>query len=176
MKGNKLVILAVVLVIFILADCLFVLTAQVAQLHNANKKVSVMRKKLSKFEQDLKARPGLLKDKERFQNQLRDTQTRFLSKDDSSFLISEINRVAKEIGLRLNTISPQGLKDIGGKKQDDFYYIPISLTFATGYHSLGRFINRLEKLEFSLRFEDVKLSGNYPDMKVSMVVCGVVKK
>lgn len=176
MKNKKLIIISAVLLIFILVDLFFVLPSQVSQLKQAYKKESEIREKLERFKKDLKNKGKYKKQKEKFEVKARTSQDKFVSENDSSFIIAEINKIAKDQGLKIISIQPKGLREKAERKGTKFYYLPFVVQLNAGFHDIGRFLAQIEKLDFSLVLKRLIMEGNFPQTKATVELCGVVKK
>ena len=162
--------------VFILVDCILFLPFQASNLKNMHKKLTKIKSDLDSLEKDIKHKEEFIKEGQSLEKKLRDIQTRFLSKDDTALIISEINRISKDIGLDIANIKPQPLQEISKKGDSSFYYLPVDLRLNTGFHMLGGFLNRVEQLDFSLKLTQLEIKGEYPDLTVSMQICGIVRE
>ena len=85
-----------------------------------------------------------------------------------SWLLIELSRVARQTGIKYLSISPQP-----EEKKESYIRVPIRIEILCGYHSLGKF---LSKIENSQRFMSVENIGISPDSsnplkhRVSMII------
>ena len=176
MKINKSLIIFIILAVLILADAFFFLPLQVSQLHKMGKKLTEVKKRLEALELDVKNKATYLKRCQALSDELEKVQTKFLTKDDTALIISQINVISKDIGLNISNIRPQALEEISKSEVISFYYLPVDLKFKTGFHKLAVFLNRLEALDFSLDLRQLQIQGEYPDLVIGMKICGIVKE
>jgi len=175
-KKNKTLILFLILAVFLLCDCIFFLPFQISKFKAAGDQSAVIKGKLETLKRDIKNKDSLMEQQQSLENKLRDIETRFLRKGDAALIISEINRISKEIGLDIANIRPYREQEIDKKGDISFYYLPVDLKFNTGFHKLGEFLNRVEKLDFSLKLRRLEIKGEYPELSVEMQICGIVRE
>jgi Tfp pilus assembly protein PilO len=66
--------------------------------------------------------------------------TASLGKKDSNYIISNINALAKETGVKISSIKPEQ-----ESRNADYIKAPFSLTVkSAGYHVIGKFVSKLE--------------------------------
>ncbi|MBU0710002.1 MAG: type 4a pilus biogenesis protein PilO [Candidatus Omnitrophica bacterium] len=98
----------------------------------------------------------------------------FLVRRDESAVISTMSNLAAESGVQVATISPDS-----GQQYDDYIKLPFNLTLkAPDYHSLGRFVSKLESHSDIFVVENAQiLSGyNQESLKINLTVSYVVLK
>ncbi len=162
--------------VFVLFDLGFILPSQVSQLRNARKESAELRKKIESLEQDLSNKTQFVQKRDKLMNVAEESQARFVSENDASFIMAEINRIAKDLGINLVSIQPKSLRKKGSRGKTEFYYLPFIIQLNSKYHDLGRFLNSIEGLDFSLVLKEMIVTGTYPDNQVTLELCGVVKK
>ena len=121
-------------------------------------------------------KPNYESEKQAVEVKLADLQGRFLSKDDSTLIMSEINRLAKQANLEVTRFRPGKLQEISKHGYINFYYLPVDMTIKTSYHRMGQFLNKLEKLDFSMELRELNIKGDFPETVVNMQICGVVRE
>lgn len=76
-------------------------------------------------------------------------------------LMGEISKLADEVNLKIMSMVPQ--KEIRNSEkfttseQQEYYILPISLVARGAYHSLGHFLNRLEKSLFLIKITNIDI-------------------
>jgi Tfp pilus assembly protein PilO len=173
---NKLAIIFVGLAVSIVIDCLFILPSQISNSRNIATKLKETRERLFSLDEDVQNKEKYEAEKQDVETRLADLQGRFLSKDDSTLIMSELNRLAKQANLEVTHFSPRALQEISKRGHINFYYLPVNLQMKTSYHRFGQFLNRLEKLDFSMELRRLNIKGDFPDTQVSMQICGVVRE
>ena len=188
MRKNKSIIIFSILAVFILTDLCFFLPMQLSKARKINRRSLELREKIDSLNKDLQNKQGYINQNQSLERKLRDIQVKFLAKDDAAVIISKINRISKDMSLDVTSIKPQSLQEISKKtttkkkkkKQEkqgiSFYYLPVDLRFNSGYHVLGEFINRLERLDFSLELNQLSITDEVPFTVVNMRICGIVKE
>ncbi|MFH1413692.1 MAG: type 4a pilus biogenesis protein PilO [Candidatus Omnitrophota bacterium] len=96
----------------------------------------------------------------------------FLVRRDESVVINTMSNLAAESGVQVATISPDS-----SQQYDDYIKLPFNLTLkAPDYHSLGRFVSKLESHSDIFVVENTQISSGYNqeslgiNLKVSYVV------
>lgn len=176
MLWNKKLILFIGLVLLVLIDLFVILPSQLSQSRNIYKDVVRIREELSMLDKDLKNKQKLVDEKEAVEIKLRNLQTKFLSKDDSTLIMSQINRISKKLNIDIKNIKPQGLREISREKDTIFSYLPFNVILDTTYHRFGQFLNKLEELDYFLIVKELKIKGEFPKTQINVVICGIVKE
>ena len=176
MAKNKLAIIFVGLAVSIVIDSLFILPSQISNSRNIATKLKEVRARLEALDKDVLNKGKYESEKQDIEARLADLQGRFLSKDDSTLIMSEINRLAKQANLEVTHFSPRALQEISKRGYINFYYLPVNLQIKTSYHRFGQFLNKLEKLDFSMELRRLNIKGDFPDTEVNMQICGVVRE
>jgi Tfp pilus assembly protein PilO len=176
MAKNKLTIIVIGLAFSILVDFFFILPSQISNSRHIAKQLKETRAQLANLDKDIQNRANFQAEKQAVEAKLADLQGRFLSKDDSTLIMSEINRLAKQANLEVLSFRPQALQEISQRGHIKFHYLPVTLQIKTGYHRLGEFLNKLEKLDFSMELRELNIRGEFPDTTVTMQICGVVRE
>lgn len=176
MKRNRLVIIISGIVsAFVILDLLFFLPFQIYKIRGASKNLAKLRKELQELDKDSLHKDSFVKEKAELSRRNREVQSKFISREDASLMISEINRVGKIMRISILDITPGKMEEAGKKGKKVFYYLPVFLHFRSGFHKLGRFINALENLDFYLVVKEISIKGEFPDTQIRMTLCGVVK-
>lgn len=176
MKKNKIIIIFSSLAAFVLIECFLILPLQISKLKNTSKDLTQLSSKLENLKEDMKNKEKFIEEKDSFQKKLRNIQGRFLPKEAASIIMSEINNLSKDMDLDILSVKPQDLEEISKTKKATFYYLPVGLKMFANYHRLGVFLNRLENLGLALRVKELEITGEFPDIKVYLVICGTVKE
>ncbi|MFC1514872.1 type 4a pilus biogenesis protein PilO [Candidatus Omnitrophota bacterium] len=176
MAKNKTAIIFIGLAVAILIDCFFILPSQISNSRNIRVQLKEIREKLGALDKDIQNKGNYEAEKQAVEAKLADLQGRFLSKDDSTLIMSEINRLAKQANLEVIRFRPGKLEEISRRGHINFYYLPVDLRLKTSYHRMGAFLNKLEKLDFSLELKQLRIEGDFPDLQVSLQICGVVRE
>jgi len=98
----------------------------------------------------------------------------FLVRRDESIVISTVSNLAAESGVQVANISPDS-----GQQYDDYIKLPFNLTLkAPDYHSLGRFVSKLESHSDIFVVENTQISSGYnqESLKINLKVSYVVLK
>ena len=98
----------------------------------------------------------------------------FLVRRDESVVINTMSNLAAESGVQVATISPDS-----EEQYDDFIKLPFNLRLkASDYHSLGRFVSKLESHSDIFVVENAQISSGYnqESLKINLKVSYVVLK
>lgn len=78
---------------------------------------------------------------------------------DIPYLLQYLSQIGKETQVKLMKI--EKLKEIKSERDQALYVtVPLSLTFKSGYHNSGLFINKLETAKRFMKIQDFTISGN----------------
>ena len=176
MAKNKLAIIFVGLAVSIVIDCLFILPSQISNYRSIATQLKETGERLVKLDKDVQNKGKYEAEKQDVEARLADLQGRFLSKDDSTLIMSELNRLAKRANLEVTHFSPRALEEISKRGHINFYYLPVNLRIKTSYHRFGQFLNKLEKFDFSMELKRLTIKGDFPDIQVNLQICGVVRE
>jgi len=177
MKRNRLlIIISGIVSIFVILDLLLFMPFQVYKIRGISKNLTKLRRELQALEKDSLHKDAFVKEKADLGRKNKKAQAKFISREDASLMISEINRVGKAMSISILDITPGKMEEADRKGKKKFYYLPVSLNFRSGFHKLGRFINALENLSFYMVVKDLSVRGEFPDTQISMTVCGVIKE
>jgi len=175
-RNRLLIIISGIVSAFVVLDLLLFLPFQVYKIRGASKDLTKLRRDLQELGKDSRHRGVFVKEKADFVHKNKNVRAKFISEEDASLMISEINRIGKAMRISILDITPGKMEEVGKKGKKEFYYLPVSLNFRSGFHKLGRFINALENLSFYIVVRDLSVKGEFPDTQVRMTVCGVIKE
>ena len=80
-------------------------------------------------------------------------EKRIPSEKGTSWLLMELSRIARETGIRYVSIVPAE-----EKKEESYVRIPIQVQIKCGYHSLGRFLSRIENSQRFMTVDNLTIS------------------
>jgi len=72
---------------------------------------------------------------------------------DPDWLMQEIGRLAREVGVHITSLTPQAPRQFS-----DGTLLSVSVNFTTSYHNLGQFVSRLESSGALLRIDELELT------------------
>lgn len=173
---SKKSIIGIILLVVVLVDISFVFGFQISRFAKADKKIKELNEKIVAFERDLQAKPNLLASKENLESEIMLTESHFLAKEEVTYILSEINKVAKKTGIDIKNTRLEEQEDAGGSFGVSFFYLPVSVSVVASYHQFGSFLNELERKEIPIRLKEVVVSGFAPELQIKAVLVGVAKE
>lgn len=73
-------------------------------------------------------------------------------------LLSELNKLADEIGVKLVSIKPGESTRVPIPDTEQYFLeIPIEIEIKSGYHQFGRFVNKIENSRWVIRIEEFSI-------------------
>ena len=104
-------------------------------------------------------------DKERLLKQVSATQTKigtyrkvFSEKNETSWLIDEINRMAGESGLTLLSVDPAPVSD----RTENYQKLSVRIETTGSFHQLGNFVSQTENHPVMIRVSNVRIDPGRP--------------
>lgn len=160
---------------FVLLDIFFIFIPQFKQLRAISLKSKEYRIKFNTLNRELTLKSSFLKEREAVKKRIETREARFLRKEDRPLVLSEINRIVKELGLEvlnMKLAEPQKVEELG---ELTLYYLPVVMELNTDYHSLGKFLNLLERNKIYFFTQELKIKRGPRNNNIELVVCGIVK-
>ena len=102
----------------------------------------------------MKIQRDLVEDYRLVRKVLQDFESKLLKEDELPSVLSGVNEIAKEVGVKLKSVDLDRSFKATGKSIAE---IPIKLKLRSPYHNLGVFLNRLEKSQKFLAIADLEL-------------------
>jgi len=129
-------------------------------------KVSVLKKDLTDGKSLLKNRDAIEKEKESLQHKIDSYGKVFPSQHEIPKLLESLSSIAAESGVRIIGIRPiaQKTKDLE-KKAKAYQEIPIEIIARSGYHQLGRFLQKLETGDRFIIVKGIEIAANGLNIK-----------
>ncbi len=107
--------------------------------YNFNKNTSAELNKVKEQEKNESAKTEVIKDLSRLESRLNQIKNN-LGKKDSNYIISDINGIAKETGIKISSIKPE--QEFKGP---DYTKTPFNMALkSSSYHLVGKFVSKLE--------------------------------
>ena len=127
------------------------------------------REQYTSIEKKLKASRAKVKDSElliyikNMRDKIADLEKRIVTDVDMTFVLEDISGLAKDSGLVLKQILPKKEIPLKGKYKKNLYYEQLLFTGKGTYHSLGKFISRLENSKYVCKIESITILPNIND-------------
>ena len=180
-KNFSLVVMSAVVVLIIL-DLVFILMPEIKLISGLSSKGRVETQKLQLGKRELGEVTKISDDLQQKLELANSLESKFVTEDKLALIIETISKLASESAVNLVQVTP--LKQIDRnqsvKKLNDenFVEIPILVSGTSDYHSLGKFINSLEKAKEYMRVSDFKILGNplnYKQTSISLNIIAMLK-
>ena len=88
----------------------------------------------------------------------------FSKEKEIPMLLENLSKIAKSSGVKISGIKPINgsplRKPQEAEKEKDYQEVPIAVTAQSGYHELGKFINKLENDTRFMQVSDIKIEAN----------------
>ena len=164
-----------VLILILLIDFFAFMQFQLKGLKTSSEEIKKATEDIERFQTD-QQRIGQIKGTlKNSKEQFEELNANVRALQDVPLIMQEMNALATDANLTVDQISP--LRD----KQEDFfssgdiklYSLPIVLSFHSGYHNFGKFLNALENSKLMFLVQDLVLAGNDKqnvDIGVTMTV------
>ena len=149
-------IIAVLAVILLYGKILFMpkmkqISSVGAQIKNLSGEIKRVQKMFSGKETLLQRRDALL-------SKINSYEEKLSSEKEIPALLEELSEMANQTGVKIDSIEPPKL---GTAEKGKLYQeVPILIRGKSGYHQLGRFINRLENSARFMKVKGIDITGN----------------
>ena len=151
-KGRYYIFGAFLLLIFAL-DYIFLMRPQFTALNKINPEIKIVSDQINKAKEDMTKLDSYRKDLQNMSSKFAEAKVSVRSRDEVSMILEHIAYIANETGVKIDQIMPDMLEQelLTENNQVKYYDLPIYLETRCGYHNLGRFLNRLDTEDISLR-------------------------
>ena len=134
-------------------------------------KYRTARNKYLSIERELKRSRAKVKDSEllvyikNLKDKISALEGKVVTDVDMTFVLEDISGIAKDSGLTLKQILPKEKIPVKGRHKDKLYYVKLLFTGQGSYHSLGKFISRLENSKYVCKIESITILPNINDYR-----------
>ncbi|MFA5156024.1 MAG: type 4a pilus biogenesis protein PilO [Candidatus Omnitrophota bacterium] len=178
LDSKKIILIALVAVFIIYADCAFLIKAQLGHLRN-------LRPKVAKLQKDIKAFNKSFSEMSRFKSEEGEpvvSGKQMIAESDLTDLLEYISDTGNSNNIRITQVKP--VREVRAKEEKspaagNFIPVYISLDILAGYHNLGTFINILENGDKFIAVQDLRISrdkNDYMRQEVNLTLKTYVKK
>jgi Tfp pilus assembly protein PilO len=153
---KKLMIAAIVCLMIIILDVIFVMKLQLSVLGTQGPKIVKLKKELQALDNDLQKMQSL-KSKDgnkRFGVVLKKS---IVPEGQITTLLQNISETAKKYGIRISQMK-QSSEAQPGKQAPSLIPYLISLDLTADYHTFGKFLNQLENGDIFIAVQDLRIS------------------
>ncbi|RKY38453.1 MAG: hypothetical protein DRP76_04450, partial [Candidatus Omnitrophota bacterium] len=139
-------------------------------------RIRKIKKELSRYKEDIENKTSLFKEKEKLRREIMEEESRIASLNDTSALSAYISEEAKKTAVEILKITLQDEQLIKETPTANYFYLPLVIEAEADFHNLALFFNRLHKGMYLLETKEVIIQSRWPNHKIKMVVCGIVKE
>ncbi len=160
-------LLTVMVAVFLIGGYFYLLIRPaLGELMELVPKVSSLRRELAAAKNLINSRPVVENHKNELDQKIKEFERIFPREREIPKLLEKLSKVAGESGVKIIGIKPIGSSGYDQKEVEDIYQaIPIEIIASSGYHELGKF---LQKLETGYRFfmiKDLEISTSKSSVK-----------
>jgi Tfp pilus assembly protein PilO len=169
-------------VLYILIFITFVLVSvlltpyQLKRFFTLNSKVKALKKRIVQVNEDIKSQDKLDADKEKIRREIIDFKSKIATSTDISTLQANISKSAKRNGIEIVEINLENPKSYKANLESKFFLLPIKIALRCGFHSLGHFLNEIERGDYFLEIKNLLIQGSKPYHNVNIEILVLIKK
>ena len=151
--NNRYYVLGGFMALVFLLDYFVLMSPQLAALGKINPEIRAVSDSIRRAKVDLKKLDSYQSDLENLSEKFEEANLKVKSRDEVPIILEHIANVASETGVKIDQIMPDsfGQELLTENSQRRYYDLPIYIEARSGYHSLGRFLNKLNQNDISLR-------------------------
>lgn len=173
MDQKKIILIALLAVLFVYVDYRFVFAPQLKGIKETQAKVVQKQKDLDLLHASLPRLNELANKEKQAQATISNFSMKFVSEDEIVSLLQRISEIADKYRVSISEIKPskQGGDPRFGKNNEALPGAPLLITLSglCDYHNLGRFLGDLESMEIYIAVETFKITPQQTDSLVQKV-------
>jgi len=151
--NNRYYVLVGFMALFFLLDYFVLMSPQLSALGKINPEITAISDNIKRVKADMKKLDTYQSDLEEMSKKFEEANLKVKSRDEVPIILEHIANIAGETGVKIDQITPDSLDQelLTENDQRKYYDLPIYIEARSGYHSLGRFLNKLSQSGISLR-------------------------
>jgi len=151
--NNRYYVLVGFMALFFLLDYFVLMSPQLSALGKINPEIQAVSDNIKRVKGDMKKLDTYQSDLEKLSEKFEEANLKVKSRDEVPIILEHIANIAGETGVKIDQIMPDSLDQelLTENNQRKYYDLPIYIEARSGYHSLGRFLNKLSQSDISLR-------------------------
>jgi len=151
--NNRYYVIIGILAFFLLLDFFILMRPQLAQLKKINPQIKKVSGKINNAKSDMRKLDEYRETLEKLSSKFNQANLKVKSRDEIPVILEHIANVARDTGVKIDQIIPDTLDQelLTQNEQQKYYDLPIYIEARTGYHNLGRFLNKIGQSDISLR-------------------------
>ncbi len=151
--NNRYYVLGGFMALVFLLDYFVLMSPQLAALGKINPEIRAVSDSIRRAKVDLKKLDSYQSDLENLSEKFEEANLKVKSRDEVPIILEHIANVASETGVKIDQIMPDSFNQelLTENSQRRYYDLPIYIEARSSYHNLGRFLNKLNQNDISLR-------------------------
>jgi len=151
--NNRYYVLVGFMAFIFLLDYFVLMRPQLVALGKINPEIMAVSKKIKKAKTDMKQLDTYQSNLDTLSKKFEEANLKVKSRDEVPIILEHIANIAGETGVKIDQIMPDTLDQelLTENNQRRYYDLPIYIEARSGYHNLGKFLNKLKQNDISLR-------------------------
>ena len=151
-KNRYYVFVGVLLAVFLL-DYFLLMGPQLEALRKISPEIDITSSNIKKVKEDMKKLDAYRGDLARVSEKFDKANLKIKSRDEVSIILEFIAQIASETGVKIDQIMPDTLDQelLAENNQRKYFDLPIYMEARSSYHDFGRFLNKINQSDLSLR-------------------------
>lgn len=165
-KREKALLFVLVIIIVIGVYFYIFLRPAIISLSDLLPKVSTLKRDLADAKHLIENKPLIEKERDKLQLKINKYQQTFPRQQEIQRLLENLSKIASESDVKIIGIKPLDKEGLGVKKKKAIYQeFPIEIIAKSGYHQLGKFLQKLEGGERFIMVKDIEITTDPDDIK-----------
>jgi Tfp pilus assembly protein PilO len=152
-----------------------IIPVQVGNIFSVNAKTAELKGKIEKFQQGMKQQDQLSQEKLKISEEITEMENRVATSQDVSAITAYISSQAKENSVEIIEVTPQPIVSYKKTADGQFSKLPLKIEARASYHSLGKFLNRLETGGYFIEAKAMIIKAGQPVNEVSLILNALIK-
>lgn len=151
-KNRYYIFIGILLAVFLL-DYLLLMNPQLAALRKISPEIKIVSDQIKKVKEDVQKLDAYRADLEETAKKLDAAGLKVKSRHEVPVILERIASIAAETGVKIDQIMPDTLDQelLTENARRKYFDLPIYLEARSGYHNFGRFLNKIDQDDISLR-------------------------
>jgi len=150
---NRYYVFVGILLLVLLLDYFLLMSPQLSALRKISPEINILATDIKKAKEDMAKLDSYKMDLQRMNEKFAEANLKVKSRAEISTILEYIANVASETGVKIDQIMPDTINQelLTENKQRKYFNLPIYMEARSGYHNFGRFLNKIEQNDVSLR-------------------------
>lgn len=165
-KTQSMIFIALIAALIVIVYFNYLLKPQIVRVAGAVIKVSRIGNDLKNARADIERIGKFKSDIDSYKEKVDRHEKMLPAEQEIPSLLETLSSMAKSSGVKIVGIMPSVTKEVDKLSRSQIYQeIPILISAKSGYHELGRFLNRLENSDRFMKVVDIQIKANTPTPK-----------